>query len=261
MPSDEAACRPPRALLLDIDGVICVGREALPGSVAAVQRLRRLGVPLRFVTNTTRRPRRRVLADLRRLGIDVEADEIFTPACIGRDLLAARDLTPLLVVHPDLVEDFEGLAPRGAPAVVIGDAGDHFNYETLNRAFRAIVSGASFFALAKNRYFRDRDGKLSLDAGPFVAGLEYASGEDAIILGKPSGDFFQIVLESLRLPAGEVTMIGDDVEADVGGALAAGLDGVLVRTGKYRPGLELEGPAPPTAIDDDLSGAVERLFG
>lgn len=252
------------AVLLDIEGVICVGDAPLPGSLDAIRRISALGIPHKFITNTTRRPRRQIVDALGRLGLDVAADDIFTPAVAARAVLAAQGLTPLLVVHPNLNEDFANL-PQSREgrydAVVVGDAGDSFNYEVLNEAYRNLVEGAAFFALAKNRNFLDRDGKLSLDAGPFVAALEFGSGKMATVLGKPSSAFFKLAVEALGRPAADVVMIGDDAEADVGGAMAAGLKGVLVRTGKYRAGQEEDLSAPPTFVADDLSSAVERLFG
>ncbi len=172
-------------------------------------------------------------------------------------------------MHPNLREDFTGLpveggespGPQGFDAVVVGDAGVFFTYELLNRAYRILNGGAAFFALAKNRNFLDRDGELSLDAGPFVVALEYASGKSATVLGKPAPAFFKLAVESLGVPAADVAMIGDDAEADVGGAMAAGLKGVLVRTGKYRAGQETHLAAPPTFMADDLKGAIDRLFG
>ncbi|PNG25175.1 TIGR01458 family HAD-type hydrolase [Methylocella silvestris] len=252
---------PPAGVLLDIDGVICVGAHPIPGSVEAVRRLRERNIPVRFVTNTTRRPRRRILEDLRRLPLEIADSEIFTPARIACDLLAERGLAPLLIVHPDLGEDFSGLPQQGPTAVVVGDAGEAFSYQALNGAFRALAHGAEFFALANNRNFLDSDGDLSLDAGPFVAALEYASGKKPLVLGKPSPAFFKLAVESMGLDMEDVAMIGDDAESDVGGAMAAGLKGVLVRTGKYRPGQEDRLAAPPTSIEDDLSAAVAKLFG
>jgi HAD superfamily hydrolase (TIGR01458 family) len=250
-----------KGVLLDIDGVVSVGNAALPGSLDAVAQIRQCGLPLRFVTNTTRRPRCRIVDDLASLGLEVSSEDVFTPASIARDFLARQNLKPLLVVHPDLAEDFAGLSTGGGEAVVVGDAGAFFTYDLLNQAYRKLIHGAEFLALAKNRNFLDRDHELSLDAGPFVAALEFGSGKTASVLGKPSPAFFKLAVESLGCAAGDVVMIGDDAEADVGGAMAAGLLGILVRTGKYRPGQEMHLPTPPTAVVEDLEAAVELLFG
>ena len=256
----------PKAVLLDIEGVICVGEDALPGSLDAIRRLRDLGVPHKFITNTTRRPRRQIVEDLARLGVDAASEDVFTPSIAARDLLAAQKLSPLLIVHPNLREDFAGLPDRADgrfDAVVVGDAGIFFTYDLLNRAYRILIEGAAFFALAKNRNFLDRDGQLSLDTGAFVAALEYGSGRTASVVGKPAPAFFRLAIESMGVAAQDVAMIGDDAEADVGGAMAAGLIEILVRTGKYRPGQERisprRRPSWPTTSSARSTGFLAEL--
>lgn len=249
-----------RGVLLDLGGVVYVGDDVLPGAVAAVDRLRGAGLGVRFLTNTTRKPHAAMLGKLRDIGVAAEPSELFMPAIAARDLLEARDLRPHLLVHPALEADFAGLAGDAGTAVVVGDAGREFDYDRLNAAFRALQEAEAFLALAKNRVFQDSDGALSLDAGPFVAALEYASGRRATVLGKPSADFFRAAVDSLGCAPGEAVMVGDDVEADVGGALAAGLSGLLLRQGKYQPGDEARIDPPPTAVLDDLPGAVDWIL-
>ncbi|MCW2282798.1 HAD superfamily hydrolase (TIGR01458 family) [Rhodoblastus acidophilus] len=246
-----------RGLLLDLDGVVTVGGAPLPGALEAIDKLRAAGMPLRFVTNTTTKPRRRLIADLARLGLDVEPDDFFTPASLARDHLRRSGAKPYLLIHPDLLEDFEGVEP-GADAVVIGDARDAFSYANLNHAFRLIHDGAEFLALARNRNFLDGDHKLSLDVGGFVVALEYACETTAHVFGKPSADFFLGAVAAMGLTPAQTAMIGDDAEADIGGAMAAGLAGILVRTGKYRPGHEKR--VNPTLVADDLAQAVTKLL-
>jgi HAD superfamily hydrolase (TIGR01458 family) len=179
-----------QGILLDIEGVVCVGDKVLAGSLQAINRIQRLGIPLRLITNTTRRPRRQIANDLARLGLDFRTEDIFTPAISARAHLRHHNLTPFLLVHPDLREDFAGLGAGGGEAVVVGDAGSCFTYELLNAAYRKIIHGAEFLALAKNRNFLDSDFELSLDAGPFVVALEYASGRVATVFGKPAPSLF-----------------------------------------------------------------------
>jgi HAD superfamily hydrolase (TIGR01458 family) len=247
-----------RGILLDLDGVVYVGGSALPGSLEAISAAE---LPLKFITNTTRRPRRRIVRDLAQLALHVALEDVYTPAALAHDFLARRNLAPFLVVHPELREDFSGLRTDGEEAVVVGDAGEFFTYDLLNRAYRKILQGAEFLALAKNRNFLDHDGELSLDAGPFVAALEYASGREATVLGKPAPTFFKLAVESLRCAVEDVAMIGDDAEADVGGAMAAGLMGVLVQTGKYRPDQEAHLAERPTLVAKNLKVAVDLLLG
>ena len=249
-----------RGVLIDLGGVVFVGDRLIEGAAEAVGRLREAGLPLRFLTNTTRRSVRRLLADLAEIGFEAEAEEVLTPAQLARSHLAGRDLRPHLLVHPDLEEEFEGLSGEAGEAVVIGDAGERFTYGALNAAYRRLEDGAEFLALAKNRNFRDEDDALSLDAGPFVAALEYASRREATVLGKPSRTFFHRAVDALGCAPEETVMIGDDAEADVGGALAAGLMGVLVRTGKYEEGAEDALDTAPTHIADDLAAAVDWIL-
>lgn len=243
-------------VLLDLGGVIYVGDRPLPGALDALGRLKDAGLPVRYLTNTTRTPHRAMLDKLRRMGVELDPSELFMPALAARQVLERKGLSPHLLVHPALEEDFAGDWGGSGIAVVIGDAAEGFTYAALNAAFRALEKDATFLALAQNRSFQDADGQLSLDAGPFVAALEYASGREAMVLGKPSPDFFSAALDSLGLEAGHVAMIGDDVEADVAGAQAAGMTGILVRTGKYRPDDERLISPPPAAVVEDITGAV-----
>jgi HAD superfamily hydrolase (TIGR01458 family) len=143
--------------------------------------------------------------------------------------------------------------------VVLGDLGEAGNYETLNRVFRQVSAGAELIALQKNRYWETADG-LSLDAGPFVAAIEYASGREAVVVGKPAPPFFELALGDLGVDPGRTAMVGDDVEADIGGAMEAGLPGVLVRTGKFREDRVRESGIEPTATVDSIA-EVPALLG
>jgi HAD superfamily hydrolase (TIGR01458 family) len=249
-----------RAVLLDLGGVIYVGSTPIEGALAAVERLRDSGLPLRFITNTTRRSKRQVMADLHTMGLHVSIDELLTPALLARAFLENHALSPFLVVHPDLEEDFAGLSRGRAEAVVVGDAGEHFTYDRLNRAYRKMIGGAELLALAKNRNFKDADGELSLDAGPFVAALEFAANRKAVLFGKPSADFFNTAVDDLHCRADQVIMIGDDAEADVEGAITSGLKGILVRTGKYHPGDEAKLSSQPSYLAENLDDAVSWIL-
>ncbi|RAZ91415.1 TIGR01458 family HAD-type hydrolase [Mesorhizobium hawassense] len=250
-----------RAVLLDLLGVVYDGDAQIAGAAEAIGRLREAGLPFRFVSNTTRSPRSAILAQLAAMGIEVAEEELLTPARAAVEWLRKHDRQPHLLVHPDLEVEFSGLEGGSRRAVVIGDAGEAFDYASLNRAFRELVAGADFVALAVNRTFKDADGQLSLDAGAFVAALEFASGRTPLVLGKPSPDFFLSALAGLNCPATDSVMVGDDAESDVAGALRAGLGAaLLVRTGKYRPKDEARFNPAPTAVVDDLAGATDWIL-
>jgi HAD superfamily hydrolase (TIGR01458 family) len=248
-------------LLLDLSGVIYVQDEAVPGAAEALERLRGEGVPIRLVTNTTMRPRRSILERLERLGIEADPAELITPATLAASRCAEAGYESVsLVVLDELREDLEGLEERGnsVDAVIVGDLGEGWDYDILNRAFRQVMDGAALIALQKNRYWETAEG-LSLDAGPFVAALEYAAGREAEVVGKPSPAFFELALGELGVSADRAAMVGDDVEADVGGSMDAGLAGILVRTGKYREDLVRESGIEPTATADSIADVPALL--
>jgi phospholysine phosphohistidine inorganic pyrophosphate phosphatase len=188
-----------QALLLDLDGTLYVGDAPLPGAVDAVRALAVRGVPRRYLTNTTRRSRRAVAAQLNALGFLVAEDELFTPPDAAARWLTGRGVRRVaLYVHEAAYEDFAAFerADSGPDAVVVGDLGEAWDFATLDRAFRQLMGGAELVALQKNRYWLTPKG-LTLDAGPFVAALEYASGREAVVVGKPSAAFFHLAAASL----------------------------------------------------------------
>jgi HAD superfamily hydrolase (TIGR01458 family) len=228
------------AILLDIDGVLHVSGEVIAGAAEAVRALRDEGHKLRFVTNNTTRTRDRLADELRGLGIGIDADELSTTPLAAAGLLSGRRVLPLTMaaVRGDLAGQVE-LVEEGADVVLVGGAdetdetGRVFSYENLNRAFAALEGGARLVCLHKNRWWQTGRGPL-LDSGAFVAGLEYAAGLEAEVVGKPSRAYFEAALAELGAVPEDSVMVGDDVEADVAGAQAAGLRGILVRTGKFR---------------------------
>jgi HAD superfamily hydrolase (TIGR01458 family) len=250
------------AVLIDLDGVLYVEEEPIAGAVDAVDRLRRSGLGLRFVTNTTAHSRARTLDKLTRLGFSVADPELVTPAGLAVQHCLERGRHRVaLIMNDEVKSDFAELQETedGSDAVIIGDLGAAFGYDVLNRAFREVMSGAELIALQKNRYWMRADG-LSLDAGPFVAAIEFAAGREAYVVGKPARGFFEQVLADLGVGAGEAAMIGDDIESDIGGALRAGLIAVLVQTGKYREDRVRDSGIEPTAVVTSIVD-VPALFG
>jgi HAD superfamily hydrolase (TIGR01458 family) len=243
-----------RGVLVDLDGTLYVGDEPVEGAREAIGTLKAGGFRLRYVTNTTRKPRREVGEHLLSLGFEVEEAEIFTPARAAAGLIGEQSCFPL--VDESLLEDLKGitLTEVRPDHVLVGDLGEGFTYGRLNVAFRCLMEGAELIALQRNRYWRAENG-LALDAGPFVAALEYASGKSATVVGKPEESFFRLALEDLQLGSHEVAMVGDDAEADVAGAQAAGLKGVQVKTGKYRQGVE----GAPDLLLDSIANLAESL--
>jgi phospholysine phosphohistidine inorganic pyrophosphate phosphatase len=224
-------------LLFDLDGTVYQEGQAIPGAAEALEVLRRRSIPFRFTTNTTRRPRAALAEHLRSMGVSAHPGEILSaPAAAARWLKSKGVSRVQLLLAEATFEEFEGfeITGRSPEAVVVGDLGEDWTFPILNQAFRNLMDGAGLLAIQRNRYWRT-DGGLSLDAGPFVAALEYGSGKTATLAGKPSPAFFEAAAGELGVPPGRIAVVGDDLESDVAGARASGMIGVAVRTGKYRP--------------------------
>ncbi|HEY6053966.1 MAG TPA: TIGR01458 family HAD-type hydrolase [Gaiellaceae bacterium] len=252
------------AILLDIDGVLAVSGAPIPGAVSAVSRLRRDGHRLRFVTNTTTRSRDQLARELRDNGFELEDDELQTTARTAAVRLAGRRV--LALTMPAVIEDLDGMKLVGmnADAVLVGgcDEGDEpgrvFSYLNLLRAFHELKGGAELYCLHKNRWWQTADGPR-LDAGAFVAGLEFAAEVEATVLGKPSPEYFAAACEALDADPELTWMVGDDVEGDIAGAQRYGLRTILVRTGKFRPD-DVEGAGVrPDAIVNSIANLPEWL--
>jgi phospholysine phosphohistidine inorganic pyrophosphate phosphatase len=249
------------AFLFDLDGTLYVGEVAIPGAADAVRALAERGVAYRYVTNTTRMSRRALAVRLAALGFPAPEEALFTPALAAARWLRERGLRRVALYVPEAAhEDFATLERDDIQpeAVVVGDLGEGWTFEALNRAFAHLMRGAALVALQKNRYWLTPAG-LTLDAGPFVAALEYAAAREAVVVGKPSADFFRLAADSLGVSPRTAIMIGDDVEADVAGAQDAGLRGALVRTGKYRDDELRRSGVRPDAILDSAADVLDLL--
>lgn len=237
-----------RGVLFDVDGTLLSNDEPIPGAAETIDRLRARGIPFRIGTNTTRRPRSAVAAVLGRGGIRVTMAEILNPAVLARRrILESGRTRAALLVPPGAREDFAGVTddPERPDWIVLGDLGRGFTFEVLNRAYDGLRGGARLIALHKNRVWNNGVDGVVLDAGPYVAALEYAAGVEAELVGKPSRLFFDLAVAEIGLPPGEVLVVGDDLEADCRGGAASGCLTALVLTGgTTRAALEASGFTP-----------------
>jgi HAD superfamily hydrolase (TIGR01458 family) len=248
------------AILLDVDGVLHVSGAPLPGAADAVRRLRAAGHRIRFVSNSTTKSRAHLAAHLREMGFELEDDELQTTGGVAARTLKGKRV--LAITMPGILDDLDGLQLIGmnADAVLVGGAdegeetGRVFSYLNLNRAFLEVEDGAELYCLHKNRWWQTADGPR-LDAGAFVAGLEFATETEAIVLGKPSAAYFGAALEALDADPELAWIVGDDVDGDIVGGQKHGMRTVLVRTGKFRPD-EVEASG---VIPDGIVSSIAQL--
>jgi len=226
-----------KGVLFDLDGVFYVEQQLIAGGIDCLRWLNERQIPYRFVTNNTTMCRKDLTAKLRRLGLEVDEQEIMSANYAGVLLLDQRGFKRCrLVLRPAAQQDYPTNCLQNPDAIVIGDIGNRWDYDLLNELMNQVLEGAEIIALHKGRYHQGASGLL-LDSGAFVAALEHATGKQAVVVGKPNPTFFELASNTFGCNPDELLMVGDDLINDIGGAMQMGMHAVLVQTGKYRKGL------------------------
>ena len=248
-----------KGFLIDLDGVLYIEDQTIPGAVETVNWLRQQGYSFRFLTNTTIRSRDSLVAKLSLFGIQADPGEMFSTAVVAAKWLADKGVSRVqLLLTEDAQKDFAGFEITNSQpeVVVVGDLGAQFTFDILNRAFRAVKAGAQLIALQKGRFWLTNSG-LAMDAGAFVAALEYATETEAELIGKPNRAYFDMALMDIGLESSQVAMIGDTIDTDIIGAQAVGMQTILVRTGNYT----FDAPTQQTVQPDWIIDSIAELPG
>lgn len=251
-----------KGLLFDLDGVLYVGSAPVAGAIEAVSKLRSSGLACRFITNTSTLSLQSLNKKINALGFDIPQAEILSaPQAALNFLKTQHDPICRFLLADDVKKDFAAFKQSDTEAeyIVVGDIGNAWTYQMLNEVFACLMRGAKLIAIHKNRFWQTEHG-LQMDIGAFIHGLEYASNSQAMMIGKPSVDFFNIALADMQLSISEVLMIGDDIDSDIGGAQQAGIKSVLVRTGKYRQAYADASNIKPDLLLDSIADLPKILL-
>lgn len=244
-------------ILFDLDGVLYQHGQPINGAAQTIEWIHRQNIPHLFVTNTSSKPRVSIVEKLADFGIKTDVHHILTPPIAAVSWLKSQFKNPCLALYINETTkiDFSefqitNVDSRHIDAIIIGDMGTDWSFELINTAFQQLMSSPTpqLIALGLTRYWQTANG-LQLDAGPFVKALEYATGQEALICGKPSPSFFETAAKQLQLDTNQLIMIGDDIQGDIGGAQNARLKALQVRTGKFRAADLQQGITPDAIID------------
>ncbi|XP_008060699.1 phospholysine phosphohistidine inorganic pyrophosphate phosphatase isoform X2 [Carlito syrichta] len=195
-----------RGVLLDISGVLydgdAGGGTPISGSVEAVARLKRSHLKVRFCTNESQKSRGKLVGRLRQLGFDICEEEVTAPAPAACQILKEQGLRPHLLIHDEVRSEFDQIDTSNPNCVVIGDAGEAFSYQNMNKAFQVLMELEKpvLISLGRGRYYKETSG-LMLDVGGYMKALEYACGIKAEVVGKPSPEFFKSALRAIGVEA------------------------------------------------------------
>lgn len=250
-----------KGLLFDLDGVLFIGDEIIPGAIDTIDYLKTKNYRLRFLTNTTTRSHNALFEKIQRLDLPINKEEILAPPIMAVNFLREIGNPKLLLILEDETksEFSEFLIDEENPDfIVLGHYGNKWNYDMLNKLFKMVMNGSKMLALHKGRYWQTADG-LTLDIGAFVEGLEHATSQKAIVIGKPSKKFFDIALNSIDVSPENTVMVGDDIINDIRGAQDARLGTILVKTGKYRQEIFENSNIEPTQVVESVS-ELKNIF-
>jgi len=247
--------------MLDLSGTVHVDDHLLPGVKEALDLLAARSVPVQFVTNNSKMSQESLVARLEATGLKVSSKSVFSSLTAAHALVTRDKLRPLLLLEPSAAAEFSNLEKGSYNSVLVGLAPSCFNYENLNQAFQLVQSGARLVAVNKSRYFK-KGSELALGTGAFVAGLEFSGECKAEVVGKPSKTFFDLAVARFDgVAPEEILMVGDDIRDDVIGAQQAGLQGALVRTGKYKQGDENKVEEKPDFVFNSLLDMAQYVVG
>ncbi|RHZ63726.1 hypothetical protein Glove_328g25 [Diversispora epigaea] len=254
-----------RGVLIDLSGVLHVGDKACEGALSGLKKLRQAEIPFRFCTNTTKESSSNILNKLTNMGFEINKNELFTSLTASRNLVLSSGLRPMLFLEESALEDFQGVSTdEPYNAVVVGLSPSNFNYDMLNKAFRFLINNpeAPLIAIHKGKYYAEQDG-LSMGPGAFVKALEFSSGVNSIVVGKPEKIIYELAIKDMGIEneTKHVVMIGDDITQDLGvGAKELGLVRYLVKTGKYRNGDENRDPTID-GVFENFEKAIDKIVG
>lgn len=223
-----------KPLLIDFDGVIKIGDEIAPDAKTFFDFIETNNIPACILSNSTLRTAELMKDFLKQRGLEINIPA-FTAFDVTLEFVKQNYRKVKVYCRDYLLHHFKELNTETNPqAVVIGDIGNRWKYETMNEIFNYVINGADIIAMHKNKFWMP-EGKLILDAGTFISAIEFATDKQAIVIGKPSPLFFKTALKQLGISSdSDFFMIGDDLENDILAAQKIGGKGILILTGKTK---------------------------
>ena len=241
------------AILFDIDGVLEFQGRAYPGAPELLDFLRRKGIIIRILTNSTLKSRKHCTDKLTQRGFHVHQEEVITASyATAKYLKTLNPKSCWVMLNGKGIEEFEGLQfdQDNPEYIVVGDYREGFNFENMNKALKLLTAGAKLIVMIPEKVDHSLGG-VELTVGAYGKMLEDAAGIKATWIGKPNKYIFEVTLNTLGVDRKKVLMVGDRVATDIIGARAAGIKSVLVKTGEFKE-CDLNGDDQPDYIVDSV---------
>lgn len=249
-----------QALLIDIDGTIYFKGQLIDGAVNFLKELKENNVTIRYLTNTTSIAPHKIVERLNNYGLDISAQECFTPITAANVYLEQHStLSYYVAASPHIQHEFDQSRwdDINPDCVVLGELSEICSYEELNKIFTFVSNGSALLSTSYSPYFYASTDEKKMDTGAFARMFEASLQIKAEIIGKPAPLFYQMALGSIDAEASSCLAIGDDIDTDILGANQADIFSVLVRTGKYDEDYVEASSVTPNATIMNLSEARE----
>ncbi len=220
--------------LFDLNGVFYEDKNIISGANETIDWLKKNSIPYKFISNNSTLSRKLFVEKLKKIGLKINISEVITSNYAGVLTIKKMGLKNCkLIMTEEAKLDYKKfqLQNKKIDAIVIGDIGEKWSFSLMNELMNDVISGAEIIALHKGKYYQSQ-GKLKIDCGAFVAGLEYSTSKKAISIGKPKKSFFD--LAAFDLGTNKICLVGDDLHNDIEGGQKMGYKTILVKTGKYR---------------------------
>ncbi len=246
-----------RGYLIDMDGVIYRGSEAIPGAAEFILYLQTAGIPFLFLTNNSGYMPLDVVVKLRKLNIETSENHVYTSAMATAEFVHKQRPrgTAFVIGEGGLLKALNDVGyaiSREQPDYVIVGEGRGLNFELVEQAHRMIANGARLVSTNSDTWCPTDSGPRP-GCGAIVALLESATGQKAYHVGKPNPFMMRAARKRIGLSTEEVTMIGDTMDTDIRGATDLGFESILVLTGSStRDTLKLY-PFTPTRVVESIA--------
>ena len=220
--------------LFDLNGVFYEDENIISGANETIDWLKKNSIHYKFISNNSTLSRKLFVEKLKKIGLKINISDVITSNYAGVLTIKKMGLKNCkLIMTEEAKLDYKKfqLQNKKIDAIVIGDIGEKWSFSLMNELMNDVISGAEIIALHKGKYYQSQ-GKLKIDCGAFVAGLEYSTSKKAISIGKPKKSFFD--LAAFDLGTNKICLVGDDLHNDIEGGQKMGYKTILVKTGKYR---------------------------
>jgi HAD superfamily hydrolase (TIGR01458 family) len=243
-----------KPLLIDLDGVLRIGREPAPHIEQFLEYLEQNSINSCILSNSSLYNSKQIYDFFESYSISINFP-IITAIDAAQAYIEKKYRRVAVYTSDNVIGQFADYLDFENPeAVLIGDIGNVWNYKLIQTIFEYVQNGAELIAAHKNKFWNKPDIGIQLDAGPFIHAIEFASSKQATLIGKPSPLYFELALDKINCKLSEsFIMLGDDLDSDMAGAKVLGARTILIYTGKTIPPF-------PAEYDDNIDYEAEDLI-